>query len=259
MKKNDQDKYLFNTDYDIFIKGETIDLCVPSDDKWVLDQWYRWFNRDEITAYLAQGIYPNTLKSQKAFYDTLGNNKSRIVLLIKPKDYDGFIGVASLSSINQFTVNGFCISKGKKLNKSGSMYWLRNKSINDTTCYRKLGLERINSSQIIDLAKWQNWQILLGYQIEGILRNKFRKGNKTFDVLMSSCLLKDYNKVIRTREANCAGQIKIFKINSKSSKSTLVDDMLNWLPQKQSNIGVKFFHQASCEVRRKTNIIKLSK
>ena len=77
MLKSKKNRPVVNTDYDIFIKGETIDLCVPSDDKWVLDQWYRWFNRDEITAYLAQGIYPNTLKSQKAFYDTLGNNKSR--------------------------------------------------------------------------------------------------------------------------------------------------------------------------------------
>jgi hypothetical protein len=117
-------KPVVKADYDIFIKGETIDLCVPSDDKWVLDQWYRWFNRDEITTYLAQGFYPNTLKSQKAFYDTLGNNDSRIVLLIKPKDYDGFVGVASLSSINLVLRQcDFALVIGKKLNTSGSMYY----------------------------------------------------------------------------------------------------------------------------------------
>ena len=62
------------------------------------------------------------------------------------------------------------------------MLW-RNKSINDTTCYEKWF--RINSSQIIDLVKWQNWQILLGYQIEGLLKNKFREGNR---LLMFLCL-----------------------------------------------------------------------
>ena len=244
MPKSKKNKPVVNTDYDIFIKGETIDLCVPSDDKWVLDQWYRWFNRDEITTYLAQGIYPNTLKSQKAFYDTLGNNKSRIVLLIKPKDYDGFIGVASLSSINLVHRQcDFALVIGKKLNKSGSMYYgLETKALMTQHAIEKLGLERINSSQIIDLVKWQNWQILLGYQIEGLLRNKFRKGNKTFDVLMSSCLLKDYNKVIRTRGGKLwPGKLKFLKLIQNLPKSTLVDDMLNWLPQKQKQYWSKVF------------------
>ena len=56
-----------------------------------------------------------------------------------------------------------------------------------------------------------------------------------------------------------AGQIKILKLIQNLPKSTLVDDMLNWLPQKQKQYWSKVFHQASCEVRRKTNIIKPSK
>ena len=34
---------------DIFIEGETIDLCVASCDEYILNQWYRWFNKSEIT------------------------------------------------------------------------------------------------------------------------------------------------------------------------------------------------------------------
>ena len=231
-------------DYDIFIKGETVDLCVPSDDKWVLDQWFRWFNRDEVTAYLAQGIYPNTLKSQKAFYDSLGNNNSRIVLLIKPKDYDGFVGVASLSSINLVHRQcDFALVIGKKLNTSGSMYYgLETKALMTQHAIEKLGLERINSSQIIDLVKWQNWQILLGYQIEGLLRNKFRKGNKTFDVLVSSCLLKDYNKIIKTRDGKLwPGKSKFLELIQHLPKNSLINEMLTWLPKKQKQYWSKVF------------------
>ena len=86
--------------FDVFLTGETVDLCAPSDDTWVLDQWYRWFNKAEITKYLVQGVYPSTRKTQKAYYDTLISNPSRLALLIKPKQHDLFVGVASLSSID---------------------------------------------------------------------------------------------------------------------------------------------------------------
>jgi hypothetical protein len=51
--------------FDIFIQGEVVDLCVPNDEIWVLEQWYRWFNNPETTKYLEQGVFPNSLKNQK--------------------------------------------------------------------------------------------------------------------------------------------------------------------------------------------------
>ena len=52
---------------------------------------------------------------------------------------------------------------------------------------------------------------------------------------MSSCLLKDYNKVIRTRGGKLwPGKLKFLKLIQNLPKSTLVDDMLNWLPQNKA-------------------------
>ena len=84
--------------------------------------------------------------------------------MIKPKDYDGFVGVASLSSINLVHRHcDFALVIGKKLNTSGSMYYgLEAKALLTQHAIEKLGLERINSSQVVELVKWQNWQILLG-------------------------------------------------------------------------------------------------
>ena len=244
MAKSKKTNPVVHSDYDIFIKGETVDLCVPSDDKWIIDKWFRWFNREEVTAYLSQGLYPNTLKSQKAFYDSLENNNSRIVLLIKPKDYDGFVGVTSLSSINLVHRRcDFALVIAEKLNTSGSMYYgLETKALMTQHAIEKLGLERINSSQIIDLVKWQNWQILLGYQVEGLLRNKFRKGNKTFDVLVSSCLLKDYNKIIKIRGGKLwPGKSKFLELIQNLPKNSLINEMLTWFPQKQKAYWNKVF------------------
>jgi RimJ/RimL family protein N-acetyltransferase len=235
---------MVKTDYDVFIKGETIDLCVPSDDKWVLDQWFRWFNRDEITTYLAQGIYPNTLKSQKAFYDTLVNNDSRIVLLIKPKEYDGFIGVASLSSINLVHRRcDFSMVIGERLNTTGSLFYgLEAKALLTQHAIEKVGLERVNSSQILDLVRWQNWQILFGYQIEGISRKKFRKGDKVYDVLLSACLLEDYQSLINMRNGSLwPGKSKMFQLLKDLPKKTLIEDLSILLPEKQKHYWNEVF------------------
>jgi len=235
------DKYsnapVVKADYDVFIEGETIDLCVPSDDDWVLDQWFRWFNRDEITTYLAQGVYPNTLKSQKAFYDTLGNNSSRIALLIKPKEYDGFIGVASLSSIDFVHRQcDFAMVIGERLNTAGSLFYgLEAKALMTQHAMQTVGMERVNSSQIVNLVRWQNWQILFGYQIEGLLRKKFRKGDKVYDLLVSSCLVEDYKTLVAKREGRLwPGKSQMFQMLKSLPDTTLIDELTDWLPKKQA-------------------------
>ena len=86
--------------FDILIEGELIDLCVPSAESWVLEQWYPWFNDPMVTQYIDHGIYPNTYEKQGRFYNALTESNDRIALLIKPKNKDYFIGVASLSQIN---------------------------------------------------------------------------------------------------------------------------------------------------------------
>ena len=64
--------------FDVFLSGETIDLCVPADDVWTLGPWYHWFNKPEIEKYLVHGVYPNTRKSQKTYLEALDSNPSRI-------------------------------------------------------------------------------------------------------------------------------------------------------------------------------------
>ena len=178
------------------------------------------------------------------FFDNLENNNTRIVLLIKPKDYNGFVGVASLSYINLVHRQcDFSLVIGKKLNKSSSMYYgLETKALMTQHAFEKLGIERINSSQIIDLIKWQHWQILLGYQIEGLLRKKFRKGNKTYNIIMSSCLIEDYYKIIKRRNGKLwPGKSKFSELIKDLPKGNLINEMLDWLPKKQKQYWKKIF------------------
>ena len=85
----------------VFIKGETIDLCVPSE-KAIEDGWYSWFNDPGTTQYLLHGYFPNTVEKQREFLQRALEDTDRLVLLVKPKQESKVTGVVSLSSIDLF-------------------------------------------------------------------------------------------------------------------------------------------------------------
>ena len=84
-------------DLDIFIKGETIDLCVPTLDFTRSSIWYNWFNEPKITRYLNQGLLPNTKEMQEHWFKS--QTKDRLILILSTKN-KVYKGVVSLSSID---------------------------------------------------------------------------------------------------------------------------------------------------------------
>ena len=217
--------------FDIFIEGEIVDLCVPSNESWVIDQWYRWFNDEKITAYLDQGVFPNTVEKQKEFYEMLLAGNERIALLIRPKSENYFSGVVSLSFID-FKTRQCDLSMviGEIRSPSSLLYGMEAKCRMTEHAFEKLGVERINTGQVVDLIKWQRLHVLLGYQIEGIARKKFRKGYKVWDVMMSSCLLEDYLKLKEMRNGSLwPGKQKMFEMIKNLPEESPIDRLQEWL------------------------------
>ena len=183
-----------NDSCDVFISGELIDLVVPNERAIYVDRWYAWFNDPNVTAALDQGIFPNSPQKQEMFLSSLRTSKTRIALLIKPKDKPHVVGVVSLSNIDHVKRQAdFAMVIGRPSSSfKSAFYGLEAKCLMTEHAFEVLGIERINTGQSTTLKDWQRWQILLGYKIEGLQRKAFRKGYHTFDVLITSCLLKDY-------------------------------------------------------------------
>ena len=221
---------------DIFISGETIDLCVPPSNGPLLAAWCQWFNDPKVTKYLHQGVYPNTTSAQEKYAEDLQDNKDRIVLMLRPKGKNFFVGVCALSYID--LISGHCdfaLVIGKHLENADALFYgMEAKSMMTEHAFEKLGMHRVNSTQVIDLIKWQRWQILFGYQIEGIQRAKFKKGLQVSDVLVSACLLEDYLHIKQKRNGIFwPGKAKIYELLKVLPKKTLIDDLIEWLPLKQ--------------------------
>ena len=226
---------------DVFIEGETIDLCIPSCDDNTLSQWYKWFNNSEITKYLIYGVYPNTINLQKEYCNSVMSDKTKIVLLIRAKDKKRIIGVASLSSINYSQRQcDFAMVIGDRTSGKGSLFYgMEAKARLTQYAFDTVGVDRINSGQVDKLDKWQKWQILFGYQIEGVLRNKFTKGRLSYDVYVSSCLEKDYRKILDKRNGSLwPGKSNMLDIMRNIPSITLIDELSEWLPRKQ----IEYWH-----------------
>ncbi len=79
--------------------GKKIYLRAPVEED-VRGNWYQWLSDPEITAFLGERWWPNTIESQLSFYNSTRDSKERLVLSICDKESDEHIGVCNLSSIS---------------------------------------------------------------------------------------------------------------------------------------------------------------
>lgn len=180
--------------YDVFLAGELVDLVVPNARAIHTDRWYAWLNDQELTRNMEQGMYPKTAQTQEAYLAELLASPSRLALMIKPKEDDAVVGICSLAKISHVTrqADFAMVVARRTASFKSSFFGMEAKCLMTEHAFETIGLERINSYQSTALKDWQRWQILFGYKMEGIMRKAFRKGHRTYDLMVSGCLLEDY-------------------------------------------------------------------
>jgi len=228
----------------IFLEGETCDLIVPDDNEETIKLWSKWFNQSKTTKFLSQGAFPNTVADQLNYFKNLSKSTAKLLCLIKPKSSNKPIGVASLSEINLLQKQAtMALVIGEEYTGPDSIFIaLETKAILTQHAFDVVGIERLNSLQVVDLKNWQDTQILFGFQIEGILRNKFRKGYKAYDMLVSSCILEDYLKIIALRNGVLwPGKKEMFNLMRSLPDTTLIDQLIDWLDLNQKEYWKKVY------------------
>ena len=223
-----------NPHYDVFLSGELVDLVVPNERAIHVDGWYAWFNDQELTRNMEQGMYPNSPEQQLRYLAELRESKARIALLIKPKSAERVVGVVSLSKISHVTRQadvGMVVAH-RLPDMSGLFAGMEAKSLITEHAFDTVGLERINSYQSAALKDWQRWQILFGYRMEGIQRKAFRKGHHTYDLILSGCLLEDYLELKRQRNGRLwPGSSKMMELIRELPRESLEEKLSRTLAE----------------------------
>jgi RimJ/RimL family protein N-acetyltransferase len=178
---------------DVFIKGELINLCIPTQDFVLESNWYNWFNSPKTNRFLEQGAFPNTKSDQLLFFNTESKNKSRLILIISDKEK--YIGTVSLSFINHEKKTAsvaIVIGENSSKHENSHLMALESMSLITEHGFTLLGLIRIDAGQHRMLHKWQQRLELLGYKAEGIKKNGFVKGIERSDSISIAVTLDEY-------------------------------------------------------------------
>jgi hypothetical protein len=223
----------------VFLSGETIDLVIPNSDPYILKIWSSWFNDPEINKHLDQGIYPNSVQTQKEFVEQLKIKKERFALLIRPKNADYLVGTISLSNINfQHCTASLAHVIGYKDGKADSIFYsLEAKALMTIHAFEKMGLKMIYCEQDLNLINWQRWQSLFGYFIEGIHRKVKINGQNNINGVRTSCVIEDYLYIKKRREGNFwPGKKIIFNLLKKNDSLRTVNELQDWLNEKYTQL-----------------------
>ena len=209
---------------DIFIKGELIDLCIPTPEFARDSEWYSWFNNPNTNKYLEQGAFPNTREDELNFYQNEHNK--RLLLVVTDKEGDT-LGVISLSFINfakRLADIAIVLSDKEKPVLSG----LEAMALITQHAFTTMGLTRIQGGQHQDLKQWGNMMELIGYRNEGIWVNGFIKGAERVNDHRFAINIEDYNTIVKNRGSLWDSNTNMFKRIRKMPKKSYIDQLYDF-------------------------------
>jgi len=178
--------------YDVFIRGNVVDLVALTEDIVLHSDWYKWFNDETITANMQQHYFPNTSQSQLDYYRSeIAGNQKKLQLGILYKEKEKIIGMISLSNIDSIHRKAeLAIIIGDAQYQKLPIVLEANHLILRHG-FQELNLRKIYGGTIIkDLADM--YVRVLGFQHEGIRRQEVFKSGKYHDLYLIGVLREEF-------------------------------------------------------------------
>lgn len=145
-------------------------------------RWHEWFSDYEVTKYLADRWWPNSVESQETFFSEINNSKNRLVLCICDKKTDDHIGVCNLSSINWVhRYADIAIIIGESKYKNG-IYALEAYDLLINIAFKRLNLRNLRSYYASTQKGSEKINRTFGFKNIGAFKNCFFDGIKYVDI-----------------------------------------------------------------------------
>lgn len=223
---------------DVFIKGELIDLCIPTPEFAKESDWYSWFNNPETNRYLEQGAFPNTREDELSFYQNEHNKRLLLVVVDKEGNY---LGVISLSFIN-FAKREADIAIVLSDKERAPLSALEAMARITEHAFTIMGLQRIQGGQHQNLQSWGDLMELIGYRNEGIWINGFIKGAEIANIHRFAINLEDYQTIVGVRGALWDSNVNMFKRIRKMPKLDFVSQLYKFYEETRESYYQSLFN-----------------
>jgi len=170
--------------YNPYIVGKQIYFRHPTK-KDVQGKWHEWFSDEETTKFLESRFWPNSKESQLAFYNSLHDDRNKLVLSIVLKSNDQHIGVISLGSINwvhRYADIGIVIGE-KKFNKG--IYATEAYALILKVAFLKLNLQNLRAGYCKSNKNSEAILKLFKFKVAGIYENMVLIDGQNEDVVLT--------------------------------------------------------------------------
>jgi RimJ/RimL family protein N-acetyltransferase len=171
-------------EYDVFLKGDHVNLVALTEEMVEKSNWHNWFNNEENMSCMQKHYFPNTRESQLRFFrNEISENPTKLQLGIFHKLDQILIGTISLSNIDH--LNRKCEISGLigETKYKSIKYWLESNRL-----LLHHGVDTLNMHRIYggSLAKEVSmfYERLLGFQAEGIRKQDIYKNGSFQDVYL---------------------------------------------------------------------------
>lgn len=188
--------------YDVFLKGELVDLVVLTEEIAEKTNWYNWFNDEANMHYMQKHYYPNTKEEQIKFLknDIIGN-RAKVQLGIYHKKDKVIIGMISLNEIDflnrKCSISGFIGEKEYQ----NLQNFLESNRLLIRHAFDQLNMNRIYGGTIIKEIS-DLYVRSLGFTIEGVLIEDVYKNGKYNDVYLIAISRKQYEIIISKKNGS---------------------------------------------------------
>ena len=170
--------------YDVFIKGDLVDLVILTEEIVEYTNWYKWFNDEENMYYMQKHYFPNTkIMQHEYFKNEIRDSNTKIQLGILHKKDQLLIGTISLNNIDMLNrkceISGFIGEKKYQTLKP----FIEANNMLIKHAFEQLGMNRIFGGSINkDVALL--FVKFLNFKIEGTLKQDVYKNNSYNDVYL---------------------------------------------------------------------------
>ena len=177
--------------FDIFIKGDVVNLVVLTSEIVEKTNWYKWFNDEENTKHMQKHYYPNSKELQlKYFKEEIEGSDKKLQLGIYHKKDKYLIGTISLNNINfqhrKCEISGFI---GEKKYQTLKPFLEANKLL-IKHAFEQLNMNRIYGGALNkDVSDF--FVRMLNFETEGVLIDDVYKNGKYHDVYLIGLLKAD--------------------------------------------------------------------
>lgn len=149
----------------VFLSGESVFLAAPREEDFA--PWAEWFNREEVTRFLPQGLFPSSDRTQKMWFEE-AMKSGRFIAMVRCLRSDKLLGVSSLSDINfqKGTAQASFVVPEKSDHSSYPA--LEARALLTDHAFSRMGLRRLWSGQVFPgNRRWTEAQSVLGWTLEG--------------------------------------------------------------------------------------------